>query len=165
MACCTGAWALTSPTGLGLAAGRAQVNVSAPMCDVWPYPTVTSGPIRKVCVAETMKSRRGMAAADLGSEGSVMAAAGSDPALLTDSDVDALALQFLNSDYVGDPYARWSLDKRLRSFLRRSGRVRVADDGDVYNIVLDRGISSLPGRVNKLAGRVNKSSAAVRPSG
>jgi hypothetical protein len=97
-----------------------------------------------------------------------MAGAGSDRPLLTDSDVDALALQFLNSDYVGDAYARWSLDKRLRSFLRRSGRVRVADDGDVYNIVLDRvmsGISSRPGRVNKLAGRVNKSSAAVRPSG
>jgi hypothetical protein len=115
-----------------------------------------------------MKSRRAMAAADLGSEGSVMAAAGSDRPLLTDSDVDALALQFLNSDYVGDAYARWSLDKRLRSFLRRSGRVRVADDGDVYNIVLDRvmsGISSRPGRVNKLAGRVTKSSAAVRPSG
>jgi hypothetical protein len=152
---------IKTPTGVRPAADCAQVNVSAPMGDVWPYPSVTSGPIRKVCVAETMKSHRGMAAADLGSEGNVMAAAGSNPPLLTDSDVDAVALQFLNSDYVGDAYARWSLDKRLGCFLRRSGLVRVADDGDVYNIVLDRvmsGIGSLPGRVNK-------SSAAVRPAG
>jgi hypothetical protein len=84
-----------------------------------------------------------------------MATAGSDPPLSTDSDVDALAKQFLNSDYVGDAYARWSLDKRLQNFLRRNGLARIADDGDLYNMVFDRvmtGISDRSRRGNESPG-------------
>jgi hypothetical protein len=66
-----------------------------------------------------------------------MAAIG-DPPSLTDSDVDYLAWEFLRSCYVDMIYADWSLDRRLHTFLRRRGFNRVADNGDLSNIVLDR---------------------------
>ncbi|OBI62977.1 hypothetical protein [Mycobacterium sp. E796] len=60
------------------------------------------------------------------------------PLLLTDSDVDALAREFLHSSYHGPIYADWSPDRRLDTFLRRRGLSRVANDGDLSTIVLDR---------------------------
>lgn len=60
------------------------------------------------------------------------------PLLLTDTDVDALAREFLLSRYLGPIYADWSPDRRLDTFLRRRGLSRVADDGDLATIVLDR---------------------------
>ena len=58
--------------------------------------------------------------------------------LLTDSDVDALAWQFLNSAYADKTYADWPLDRRLDGFLRRRGLFRIAEDGDAYGLVLER---------------------------
>lgn len=60
------------------------------------------------------------------------------PLLLSDSDVDALAYEFLRSGYVGEIYANWSPDRRLDTFLRRRGLSRVADDGDLAVVVLER---------------------------
>lgn len=60
------------------------------------------------------------------------------PASLTDSDVDTLAREFLHSPYIGLIYADWAPDRRLDTFLRRRGLARVADDGDLSNVVLDR---------------------------
>jgi hypothetical protein len=63
---------------------------------------------------------------------------GNPPLLLTDSDVDALAREFVSSRYLGPIYADWSPDRRLDTFLRRRGLPRVADDGDLSRMVLDR---------------------------
>jgi hypothetical protein len=63
---------------------------------------------------------------------------GNPPLLLTDTDVDALAREFLRSRYLGPIYADWSPDRRLDTFLRRRGLPRVADNGDLSKIVLDR---------------------------
>ncbi|SPM27753.1 hypothetical protein [Mycobacterium terramassiliense] len=60
------------------------------------------------------------------------------PLLLTDTDVDALAREFLLSRYLGPIYADWSPDRRLDTFLRRRGLARVADDGDLSMMVLER---------------------------
>lgn len=60
------------------------------------------------------------------------------PLMLTDSDVDALASDFLESRYLGSFYADWSPDRRLDTFLRRRGLSRVADNGDLSNHVLER---------------------------
>jgi hypothetical protein len=57
---------------------------------------------------------------------------------LAEPDFDGLAWQFLHSDYAGAMYAQWPLDRRLEGFLRYRGLTRVADDGDLYNMVLDR---------------------------
>jgi hypothetical protein len=66
-----------------------------------------------------------------------MASTSGDPPLLTDSDVDALAWQFLNSDYADKTYADWPLDRRLHGFLRHRGLSTIAEDGDAYDLVLD----------------------------
>ena len=67
-----------------------------------------------------------------------MTSGGGDPPLVTDPDLDALTWQFLNSDYVADEYANWPLDRRLDGFLRNRGLGRLADNGDICNIILDR---------------------------
>jgi len=58
--------------------------------------------------------------------------------VLTDRDVDTITYDFLHSQYVEDIYSSWSLDRRLQTFLHRSGLGRVADDGDLHDLVLDR---------------------------
>ncbi|WP_369829096.1 hypothetical protein [Mycobacterium sp. 852002-50816_SCH5313054-b] len=57
---------------------------------------------------------------------------------MTDTDVETLAREFLLSRYLGPIYADWSPDRRLDTFLRRRGLARVADDGDLSVIVLER---------------------------
>lgn len=57
------------------------------------------------------------------------------PPLLTESDLDALASDFLQSHYLGSIYADWSPDRRLDMFLRRRG---LANDGDLSHNVLER---------------------------
>ncbi len=59
-----------------------------------------------------------------------------DPALLSDSDLDALVSRFLTSTYADKAYADWPLDRRLDGFLRRQGMFRIAEDGDAYDLVL-----------------------------
>ncbi|MCV7442111.1 hypothetical protein H7K33_07745 [Mycobacterium paraense] len=57
---------------------------------------------------------------------------------MTDTDVDALAREFMLSQYLGQIYADWSPDRRLDTFLRRRGLARVADDGDLSMTVMER---------------------------
>ncbi|BBZ73975.1 hypothetical protein [Mycobacterium paraseoulense] len=56
----------------------------------------------------------------------------------TDSDVDELAYTFLHSPYAGDTYVDWCLDRRLEGFLRNRGLVRLVEDGDAYDLILNR---------------------------
>ncbi|BAX92957.1 hypothetical protein [Mycobacterium shigaense] len=67
-----------------------------------------------------------------------MSATSSGSVLLTDADVDALAWHFMNSDYADDTYADWPLDRRLDGYLRRRGLHRIVEDGDAYDLLLDR---------------------------
>lgn len=60
------------------------------------------------------------------------------PAILLDSDVDLLAWQFLDSRYVDDAYANWTIDRRVEGFLRHRGMARIADDGDTVGILVGR---------------------------
>ena len=74
------------------------------------------------------------------------------PPLLIDSDVDALAWQFLNSGYADDTYADWPLDRRLDGFLRRQGLVRLTEDGDAYDLILNRVMASIAARTEPTNG-------------
>jgi hypothetical protein len=58
--------------------------------------------------------------------------------MLTDTDFDALVWEFLKSDYVSDEYANWPLDRRVEGFLQHRHLDHVADDGDMFKIILDR---------------------------
>jgi hypothetical protein len=86
-------------------------------------------------------------------------AASADAALLlTDSDVDALAWEFLNSEQAGGAYAGRSFGRRLEAYLRRRDLARGADDGDLCSILADRVLTYLgearrPGRTGGSADR------------
>jgi hypothetical protein len=67
-----------------------------------------------------------------------LTAIGGGPREVSNGDVDALAWQFLHSEYAGDVYAGWPLHRRLDGFLRRRGQGRLADSGDVCNSIVDR---------------------------
>lgn len=56
----------------------------------------------------------------------------------TDSDLDELAYAFLHSPYAGDTYVDWCLDQRLEGFLRNRGLVRLVENGDAYDLILNR---------------------------
>jgi hypothetical protein len=101
-----------------------------------------------------------------------MASTLGDPPQLTDSDVDALAWQFLKSPYAdNNTYVDWALDRRLDGFLRRRGLVGIAEDGDAYDLILNRvmgyiGATAHPG-LNSQTGRggpqvVKSSSESLR---
>ncbi len=70
-----------------------------------------------------------------------MASTAGGPPFLTDADVDALAFEFLHSPFADDKYAHWSLDRRLDGFLRHRGLVRLIEDGDANDLILDRVMS------------------------
>ncbi|MEI7715135.1 MAG: hypothetical protein WCI78_03460 [Mycobacterium sp.] len=72
-----------------------------------------------------------------------MASTASKPAHVTDADVDALAYDFLNCQFAADTYADWPLDRRLDGFLRHRGLMRLVDDGDTYELILERVMSSI----------------------
>ena len=88
---------------------------------------------------------------------------GDNPPLFTDSDVDTFAWEFLRSPYAGPIYADWSLDRRLDTFLRRQGFSRVADDGDLSNIVLDRIMAYGSHRASQLARHGRRIAAGAHP--
>ncbi|OOK63380.1 hypothetical protein BZL29_8549 [Mycobacterium kansasii] len=66
---------------------------------------------------------------------------------MTDSDLDALAMQFLDSayaDYNKYPSGAGSAD---RGFSAAPGLVRLAEDGDAYGLILDRVMAYLGQRI------------------
>jgi hypothetical protein len=57
---------------------------------------------------------------------------------LTDSEVDAVARQFLSSPYADrTKYSDWPLDRRLGGFLHQRGLGLLDEDGDAHAIILD----------------------------
>ena len=77
---------------------------------------------------------------------------GGDPSAVTDSDVHALAGEFLNSGYRGEEYANWPIERRLDGFLRRRGLSRHANDGDVCNVIIDRIMARVSGSKATMSG-------------
>ena len=70
---------------------------------------------------------------------------GSDLAL-TDTEVDGLACQFLDSAYGSGHYANWPLDRRLEGFLEHCGLGHLADNGDLFTIVCEHVMANISRR-------------------
>ena len=62
----------------------------------------------------------------------------------TQSQLDDVAWQFLRSEFTGDVYAQWPIDRRLDVFLLHRGYRRLHDDGSAYSALLDRVMANLP---------------------
>lgn len=77
--------------------------------------------------------------------------------LVSASGADELARQFVRSAYADSAYVDWTLDRRLEGFLHRRGLDCLVENGDAYDLVLDRvmvhiGNASDPG-LGKAPGR------------
>ena len=55
-----------------------------------------------------------------------------------DAQLDAVAWEFLGSPYSSERFAGWSIDRRLRAYLRHRGLSSVADDETICATLLDR---------------------------
>jgi hypothetical protein len=58
-------------------------------------------------------------------------------------DLDTIAWQFLKSEFTTKVYCDWPIDQRVDAFLHRHGLGALADDGTVYNVLLDRVMSNI----------------------
>lgn len=55
-----------------------------------------------------------------------------------DVSLDDVAWEFLESEFTGEIYADWPLDRRLDVFLRHHGYRALHDNGSAYGALLDR---------------------------
>lgn len=52
-------------------------------------------------------------------------------------ELDAIAWEFLGSEFTGQAYRGWPIDRRLDAYLLRRGLTAIADDGGVCNALLE----------------------------
>ena len=57
--------------------------------------------------------------------------------------LDDVAWQFLRSEFAGEIYLDWPIDRRLDAFLRHRGYGELHDDGSAYEALLDRVMANL----------------------
>lgn len=60
-----------------------------------------------------------------------------EPPELTVAELDAIAWRFLRTEFTGQTYADWPLDRRLDAFLLHYGPARLLAEGSSYNELLD----------------------------
>jgi hypothetical protein len=48
---------------------------------------------------------------------------------LTEQELDAIAWKFLGSEFTGELYANWPIDRRVNAYLMHHRLMRVANDG------------------------------------
>ena len=56
---------------------------------------------------------------------------------LTKRKLDAIARNFLGSEYTGQIYANWPIDRRVDAYLRHYGLIDVVNNGGAYNALLE----------------------------
>lgn len=56
----------------------------------------------------------------------------------TRDELDAIAWEFLGSEFAGQSYTDWSLDQRIDAYLLRAGLVDVANDGSAHSALVER---------------------------
>ncbi|ABM12240.1 MULTISPECIES: hypothetical protein [Mycolicibacterium] len=61
----------------------------------------------------------------------------------TQRQLDDIAWQFLRSEFTGEIYAQWPIDRRLDAFLLHRGHRRLHDDGSAYGALLERVMANL----------------------
>ena len=57
--------------------------------------------------------------------------------------LDDVAWQFLSSEFAGEIYLDWPIDRRLDAFLRHRGFGELHDDGTAYEALLDRVMANI----------------------
>lgn len=62
---------------------------------------------------------------------------------LTSSEQDAIAWDFLGSEFAERNYAIWPIDRRIDAYLRHHGLDNVLNDGAAYDALLQRVMANI----------------------
>jgi len=62
---------------------------------------------------------------------------------LAPQELDAVAWNFLGSEFAGHDYVEWPIERRVDAYLRRQGLLEIANDGSVCDELLYRVMASL----------------------
>jgi hypothetical protein len=62
---------------------------------------------------------------------------------LTDQQLNAIAWDFLSSEFTEPIYAQWSIDRRFDAYLRHQGRGDLINDGATYDALLQRVMANI----------------------
>lgn len=62
---------------------------------------------------------------------------------VTREQLDAIAWQFLRSQFTSQIYADWPIDRRIDAFLLHYGPTELLNDGSVYEALLERVMANI----------------------
>jgi hypothetical protein len=62
---------------------------------------------------------------------------------LTEQQLDAVAWDFLNSEFAAKTYSIWPMDRRVDAYLRHCGRDRLINDGAIYDALIQRVMANI----------------------
>lgn len=63
---------------------------------------------------------------------------------LTERELDAIAWKFLGSEFTGERYSNWPIDRRVNAYLMHHRLTDVANDGAACDALLHRVMANIP---------------------
>jgi hypothetical protein len=67
----------------------------------------------------------------------------------TPQQLEAIAWDFLGSEFTEQNYAIWSIDRRVDAYLRHQGLDDIVNDGAAYDALLERVMANIPGALRQ----------------
>ena len=68
---------------------------------------------------------------------------------LTEQQVDAVAWDFLNSEFTASAYSTWPIDRRVDAYLRHDGLDNLINDGAAYDALIQRVMANISRAVRR----------------
>lgn len=65
------------------------------------------------------------------------------PPSMSESDLDAIAWDFLGSEFTGLAYANWPIERRIGAYLTHRGMAHLHNSGDAHAAVLHRVLANV----------------------